>query len=188
MLGLLGAGHGLRVGSFLCEVIKSVSDGVVLVSNNTGVLLLKVDSKLVVNEGDHHSVMEGDEVRRLVLGNLSEGFHEHESSIAGELVFSLFSDEPSLILGIPDLGVISTDSLELNLDHSLHGATDGVVHLVWRSFQNNFLLDEVLVFFRGNPGGPSSESRWILVVLLTDVVFVGRSENVEGLVRGAVRL
>lgn len=165
-----------------------MSNGIVLVSDDTSILLLKVDSKLVVDEGDHHSVMEGDEVRWLVLSNLSEGLHEHESSIAGELVLALLSDEPALVLGVTNLGVISTDSLELNLDHSLHGATDGVVHLVSRAFQNDLLLDEVLVLFRRHPSRSSSESRWVLVVLLTNVILVGRSENIEGLVRSVVRL
>jgi hypothetical protein len=43
--------------------------------------------------------------------------------------------------------VVGTHSFQFDLDHSLHGATNGVVHLILRSFQDNFFLDEVLVLF-----------------------------------------
>jgi len=140
--GLEGAG---KVGRGLGELIKLVSDGVVLLSDDAGVLLLKVNSELIVNERDDHTVMERDHVGRLVLSDLAEGLHENESSIAGKLVLSLLGNEPTLILGISNLGVVSTDSLKLDLDHSLHRAANSVVHLVLRSFEDDLFLDEVLV-------------------------------------------
>lgn len=142
LLGLEGAG---KVGGGLGELIKFVSDGVVLLSDDARILLFEVNSELIVDEGDDHTVMERDHVGRLVLSNLAEGLHEHESSIAGKLVLSLLGNEPTLILGIADFGVVSTDSLKLDLNHSFHGATNSVVHLVLRSFEDNFFLDEVLV-------------------------------------------
>lgn len=137
-----------EVGRGLGKLIKLVSNSVVLLGNDTRVLLLKVDSEFIVDERNHHSVMEGDQVRGLVLSNLSERLHEDEGSITGEFILSLFSDEPSLVIGITDLSVVSTHSLQFDLDHSLHGAANGMVHLILRSFQDNFFLDEVLVFFR----------------------------------------
>ena len=75
--------HGVgKVGRRLSELIKSVSNGIVLLSDNTRFLLFKVNSKFIVNERDDHTVMERDEVGRLVLSDLTEGFHEDESSIA----------------------------------------------------------------------------------------------------------
>jgi len=80
---------------------------------------------------------------------------------------------------VSNLGVVSRDSLKFNLDHSLHGATDGVVLLVTGSFQDNFFLDEVLVLIRGDPGRSSTESRWILSIFFTGVIVVRRSQNIE---------
>lgn len=172
--------HGVsKVSRGLSKLIKSVSNGIVLLSDNTRFLLFKVNSKFIVNERDDHTVMEGDQIRRLVLSNLTERLHEYESSIAGKFVLSLFSNEPSLVGLVSNLGVVSRDSLKFNLDHSLHGATDGVVLLVTGSFQDNFFLDEVLVLIRGDPGGSSTESRWILSIFFTGVIVVRRSQNIE---------
>jgi len=81
----------------LSKLIKSVSNGIVLLSDNTRFLLFKVNSEFIVNERDDHTVMEGDQIRRLVLSNLTKRLHEYESSIAGKFVLSLFSNEPSLV-------------------------------------------------------------------------------------------
>jgi len=163
----------------LSKLIKSVSNGIVLLSDNTRFLLFKVNSEFIVNERDDHTVMEGDQIRRLVLSNLTERLHEYESSIAGKFVLSLFSNEPSLVGLVSNLGVVSRDSLKFNLDHSLHGATDGVILLVTGSFQDNFFLDEVLVLIRGDPGRSSTESRWIFSIFFTGVIVVRRSQNIE---------
>lgn len=95
-------------------------DLVVLLSNETLFFLLKVDAELIVDEGDDHTIMERDQVRWLVLSNLSQALHEHKGSIGRKLVLSLLGNVPSLFCTISDFGVISTNCLQFNLNHAFH--------------------------------------------------------------------
>jgi len=106
-----------------------VLDLVVLFINQTLIFLLEVYAKLVVDERNDHAVVERDQIGGLVLSDLVHGLHEHEGSVGGKLILSLFSDEPSLLRLVTNLGMIGGDSLQFYLDHAFHGATDGVIGL-----------------------------------------------------------
>ena len=60
-----------------------------------GVLLFKVDTDLVVDETDNHSVVEGDHVGGFVVNHLAVGLHKNEGAVAAELILAFFADSPT---------------------------------------------------------------------------------------------
>jgi len=114
--------------------------------------------------------------------------HEDEGTVRGKLVLSTLGDVPSLLLVVLDVAVVGRDSLELDLNLSLHGSSDGEV-VGLEGFKNNFLLDKVLVFIGADPGWASSEGRGITILVLDGVVLGGWSHDEEswgwGLVGGS---
>jgi len=56
------------------------------------VFLLEVHADLVVDEGEYHTVVKGNQVRGFVLVHLSVALHENESTVTGKLIFALLAD------------------------------------------------------------------------------------------------
>ena len=135
--GLHGA---LETGSSLFHFLILAHDDFLLLGNFSRVLLLQVHADLVVDEGKHHAVVEGDQVGGLVLGHLLVALHEHKSAIGRKLVLALLGDGPASVVVVRDLAVVSRHSLELDLDLTLHGAANGELLLVV-CFQKDFFLN-----------------------------------------------
>lgn len=68
--------------------------------------------------------MNRDQIRGFVLNVLLGALHEHKGAVGGHLVLAFLGDEPTLLLSVSDVAVISRYCLQLNLDLSLHGAAD----------------------------------------------------------------
>lgn len=67
--------------------------------------------------------------------------------------------------------MVSGNSLKLDLDFTLHGATDAKDLLVV-GFEQDFLLDEFFVFIRGDPSWAGSQYWGLIGRVLDGVVFV----------------
>ena len=69
--------------------------------------------------------------------------------------------------------MVSRDSLKLDLNFTLHGATNREVLVALHGLQDDLLLDEVLVLVRADPSGTGSQGGRVLLIvisLLNDVV------------------
>jgi len=192
-LDLLGEGsshsgtHGVAQGLLGAHLLDALANGLVLAVDVALLLLLQVDADLVVDERKHHAVVEGDERRGLMVLHLLLALHEDESTIGGRLLLALFADEPTLLVVVGDVAVISRDSLQLDLHLALHGAADGKVVVAVDGLQNDLFLDEVLVLVRADPGGAGAQGGGILLVfvrLLDDVVAGVGAHDVEGVAGG----
>lgn len=144
-------------------------------------LLEKADLELVVDEGDDHLIVEGDHVRGHVVRHLLHALHEYEGAVGREAVLTTLSDGPALLLRERDGTVISRDSLQLDLNVTLHGATKRVHKLLVLGANVDLVLDVIDVLISTDPGGSSSQLR--IVILIEIVGLVRRSHEVE-LVRG----
>lgn len=65
-----------------------LQDRLILSLNLFGITFLEVYSDLVVDERKNHAVMDGDQVRGLVLGVLFGALHKDEGSIGGHLILA----------------------------------------------------------------------------------------------------
>jgi hypothetical protein len=153
--------HGLCENRAFCKFSGLVHDGLVLGVDLLLVAFLQVHTDLVVDERKDHAVMDGNQVRWLVFSILLGRLHEDEGAISGHLVLALFRDAPALLLGVGDVAVIGGNSLELDLNFALHGATNREV-VLGHCFKDDFLLDQVLIFIRADPGWAGSEGWRVL--------------------------
>jgi hypothetical protein len=152
-----------------------------LLFKEISVFLFEVDTDFVVNERDDHTILERDQIGGLVLNHLGVTLHEDEGSIGGKLVFALLSNAPSLFRGVRQVAMVGRHCLQLDLDLTLHGATNGEV-VLGKSFKNDFLLDKVLIFVAGDPSRAGAKSWGIRRVSLLNSVFgVGGAEDLESL-------
>jgi hypothetical protein len=172
--GGLGLHGVLEVVGLLSELLVLVSNLLVFTRDDVTILLFEVDADFVVDEGEDHAVVEGDQVWRFVFGHLSVGLHEDESSVWGELVFSLFADRPALSVVVRNRAMVSGDSLEFDLDFALGRATNWEEMLAV-SFKKDFFLNIVLGLITADPSGASTEC-WGLLrsILLDGVLLVGK--------------
>lgn len=133
--------------------------------------------------------MEWNEGRRFVVGHLPVRLHEHERAIGGGLVLAALTNVPPFLLVIRYVAMVCRHSLQLDLNFTLQGPSNGEEVLLV-GFKDDLLLDQVLVFVAADPGGSSAQSRRILLIVidLFDGVVAGpRTHNLEGgirLVRG----
>jgi hypothetical protein len=149
--------------------------------NDISVFLFKIDSDFVVDERNDHTILEGDQVRGLVLHHLGMVLHEDESSIGGKFVLAFLSNAPSLFRGVRQVAVVGRHSLQFNLNFTLHGATNGEV-VLGKGLNNDFLPDKVLVFVSGDPGRAGAKSWGVRRVSLLNSVFGVRGlEDLESL-------
>ena len=109
----------------LCRLVGSelgsaLIDSLVVAVDLTSILLLKVHANFIVDEGENHAIMERNQRGRLVVVHLLLALHEHECSIGRRLLLASLRDEPTLVVIVSDIAVVSRDSLEFNLDFTLH--------------------------------------------------------------------
>lgn len=175
LLLLLGdLGHLVRVRGWLVDVdvwswkgLLHLLEEFFLVGDLVGRFLGEFHVELVVDERDHHTVVEGDHVGWLVVRHLLHGLHEHEGTVGGELALSFFRDVPSLFGGESDSAMVGRDGLELDANVSLSGSSDREDFLLFVLVHVDFLQDVFLAFVRADPGWSGSED-W--QVILIDVV------------------
>lgn len=115
--------------------------------------------------------------------------HENEGTVRGWLLFASLRDEPTLLLVVGNVAVVGRDSLKLDLDFALHGASDAEVVVAVDSLEDNLLLDKILVLVAADPGWASTESGRVLLILvrlLNDIVVGVGAHDVKAVV-GLVR-
>ena len=125
--------------------------------------------------------MKWDQVRWFVIGHLLVAFHKDKGSVRRKFIFTTLRNVPSLFLIVLDVAMISRDSLQLDLDLSLHRSSyREVVGLV--GLKDNFFLNEVLVLIRADPSWAGSQSWRILAtvnVFFNVVIISGWSHYIE---------
>ena len=91
--------------------------------------------------------------------------HEDEGTVGGQFLFSTLRDGPTLFLVVLDVAVVSGNSLQLDLDLSLHGSSNReVVGLV--GLKDDLFLDEVLILVGADPSWTRSQSWWVLSTIV----------------------
>ena len=85
-----------------------------------GVFTLKVDTDLIVDKTDNHAVMERNQGGWLVISHLLLVLHEDEGTVGRRFVLSRFGDEPTFGIVVGDIAVVGRDSLQFDLDFTLH--------------------------------------------------------------------
>jgi hypothetical protein len=171
--------HGFGEVGVLNELVSFLQDRLILSLNLFGITFLEIDSDLVVDERKNHAVMDGDQVRGLVLGVLFGALHKDEGSIGGHLILAFLWDEPTLLLSVGYVAVVCRYSLQPDLYFPLLG-TSNWEEVLLESLQNDFLLDTLLIFIRAHPSWTRSQggrvSSW---GLLYGILIIMRSHNVE---------
>ena len=128
------------------------------------ILLFKIDANLVVDETDHHSVVEGDHVGGFMANHLAVRLHKNEGAITAKLVFAFFTNSPTFFAAIAQVAVVSRDGLELDLYLTLHRSAN-TEEVLTVGFQDDFLLNQIFIFIWTDPGWAGAKGGWIAGVV-----------------------
>jgi len=128
------------------------------------ILFFKIDANLVIDETDHHSVVEGDHVWGFMANHLAVWLHENKGTVAAKLVFAFFTYSPTFFTAVAQVAVVSRDGLELDLYLTLHRSAN-TKEVLTVGFQDDFLLDQIFVFIWTDPGWACAKGGWIARVV-----------------------